>query len=165
MVSFLQLRRSNLIAMKVLSLSRFAAAAIGLTSSQVASAADLARPLPPAPIYIPPAPILYIWTGCYAGGNIGGAWPHVEVDNVSTGGNALASNSGVAGGGQVGCDYQTGGWVFGIRNMFDATSLINNDTADSRTLLVRCADGSRRLSRGTKRYSMCRVVRRGRIQR
>ena len=25
----------------------------------------------------------------------------------------------IAGGGQIGCDYQTGVWVFGIRNMFD----------------------------------------------
>jgi outer membrane immunogenic protein len=138
-VSFLQLGQPNIVAMKALrlcvyamfrncSLSLFAAAAIGLTSSQIASAADLARPLPPAPVYIPPAPIPYIWTGCYVGGNAGGAWSHVEFDNVSTGGNASASNSGVAGGGQVGCDYQTGGWVFGIRNMFDATSrLIQSD--------------------------------------
>jgi outer membrane immunogenic protein len=128
--------------MRTRSLSLFAAAAIGLTSNQVASAADLARPLPPVPVYIPPAPIPYIWTGCYVGGNIGGAWSNIEVNNVSTGGTASANNSGVAGGGQVGCDYQTGGWVFGIRNMFDATSLSNNGrfstvpftgTADSRT--------------------------------
>jgi outer membrane immunogenic protein len=76
------------------SLSPFAGAAIGLTSSQVALAADLARPLPPAPVYIPPAPIPYIWTGCYVGGNIGGARSNVEVNNVSTGGTASASNSG-----------------------------------------------------------------------
>jgi outer membrane immunogenic protein len=124
------------------SLSLFAAATIGLTSSQVALAADLARPLPPAPAYTPPEPIPYIWTGCYVGGNIGGIWSNVELNNISTAGTASASNSGVAGGGQIGCDYQTGGWVFGIRNMFDATSLSNNGrfstvsfsgTADSRT--------------------------------
>jgi outer membrane immunogenic protein len=33
------------------------------------------------------------------------------------------SNSGVAGGGQIGCDYQWNAWVFGFRNMFDGTSL------------------------------------------
>jgi hypothetical protein len=33
------------------------------------------------------------------------------------------SNSGFAGGGQIGCDYQWNAWVFGFRNMFDGTSL------------------------------------------
>ena len=33
-------------------------------------------------------------------------------------------NSGFAGGGQIGCDYQfSGGWVIGFRNMFDGTSV------------------------------------------
>ena len=127
--------------MRKCSLMVLAATAIGLVTSH-ASAADLARRPPPPPAYVPPAPIPYIWTGCYGGGNIGGAWSNVEVDNVSTGGTASASNSGFAGGGQVGCDYQTGAWVFGIRNMLDATSLSNNatfstipfsGTADSRT--------------------------------
>jgi outer membrane immunogenic protein len=118
-----------------------AATAIGLIASQVASAADLAiRPPPPA--YIPPAPLPYVWTGCYGGGNIGGAWSNIEVDNVSTGGTVSADNSGVAGGGQVGCDYQWGAWVFGLRDMLDATGLSHSATfstipfagsADSRT--------------------------------
>jgi len=129
--------------MRKRSLALLAAAVLGLTSSQVASAADLARRAPPpAPAYVPPAPIPYIWTGCYVGGNIGGAWANIEVNNVSTGGNVSESNSGVAGGGQIGCDYQAGAWVVGFRNMFDATSLSKNvnfstipftGTADSRT--------------------------------
>jgi outer membrane immunogenic protein len=110
------------------SLTLLALVAIGLTAGQVASAADLGRPPPPAPVYIPPAPVPYLWTGCYVGGNIGGAWSNVEVNNVATGGTVSASNSGVAGGGQVGCDYQAGAWVFGIRNMFDATSLSGSGT-------------------------------------
>ena len=107
------------------------AAAIGLTASQVASAADLGRPLPPAPIYIPPAPVPYLWTGCYVGGNVAGAWSNVEVSNVATSGTASASNSGVAGGGQIGCDYQAGAWVVGVRNMFDGTSLSGSGTLSS----------------------------------
>ena len=127
--------------MRKCGLMLIAVTAIGLIANH-ASAADLARRPPPPPAYVPPAPIPYIWTGCYVGGNIGGAWSNVEIDSVSTGGSASASNSGVAGGGQVGCDYQTGAWVFGIRNMLDATSLSNNatfstipfsGTADSRT--------------------------------
>jgi hypothetical protein len=58
------------------------------------------------------------WTGCYLGGNIGGAWANVEVSDVPTGVTASRSNSGFAGGGQIGCDYQMGAWVIGIRNMF-----------------------------------------------
>jgi outer membrane immunogenic protein len=127
--------------MRKCALTLLASAAIGLIANH-ASAADLsvARRAPP-PAYVPPAPIPYIWTGCYVGGNVGGAWSNVEIDS-STGGSASASNSGFAGGGQVGCDYQWGTWVFGVRNMLDATSLSNNatfstipfsGTADSRT--------------------------------
>jgi len=105
-------------------LTLFAATAIGLTASQVVSAADLARRAPPpAPAYVPPAPPPYLWTGCYVGGNVGGAWSNFEVTDVATGGTVSTSNSGFAGGGQIGCDYQWNAWVFGFRNMFDGTSL------------------------------------------
>ncbi|MFZ2078204.1 MAG: outer membrane beta-barrel protein [Xanthobacteraceae bacterium] len=59
------------------------------------------------------------WTGCYLGADIGGGWANLDVSNVSTGGSVSESNSSVVGGGQVGCDYQAGAWVFGIRDMFD----------------------------------------------
>ena len=106
------------------------AAAIGLTASQGVLAADLGRRVPaPAPAYVPP-PVQYLWTGCYVGGNVGGAWTHVEVTDLNTGGTASGSNSGFAGGGQVGCDYQAGAWVFGLRNMLDATSLSSSRAFD-----------------------------------
>jgi outer membrane immunogenic protein len=119
-----------------------AAAAIDLTASQRALAADIGRG-PPPPVYVPPVlPVpLPNWTGCYVGGNIGGAWSNVDLSGVS-GVNFSASNGGVAGGGQIGCDYQWGAWVAGIRNMLDATSLSSNTnvsavpftgTVDSRT--------------------------------
>jgi outer membrane immunogenic protein len=106
-----------------------AAVVIDLTASQRALAADIARPpryAPPA--YVAPvAPVLTPpWIGCYVGGNIGGAWSNVDLSGVS-GVNFSASNGGVAGGGQIGCDYQWGAWVAGIRNMLDATSL-SSDT-------------------------------------
>ena len=51
-----------------------AAAAVVLAASQFASAADLGRRAPPpAPAYVQPAPPPYLWTGCYVGGNVGGA--------------------------------------------------------------------------------------------
>jgi len=101
------------------------AAAIGLAASQ-ASAADLPRK---APVYAPPPPPQLTWTGCYLGANVGAAWASVDVDNVTTGGSiSRTSNTGFAGGGQIGCDYQMGAWVFGIRNMFDGTSINGSRT-------------------------------------
>jgi outer membrane immunogenic protein len=108
------------------------AAAIGLAASQ-ASAADLPRK---APAYIPPAPPPITWTGCYIGGNIGGAFGHASA--TGPGGTVSADGSGFAGGGQIGCDYQFGGgFVIGFRNMFDATS--NNR---DRTFAVTTAAGT-----------------------
>ena len=102
------------------------AAAIGLAATQ-ASAADLPRK---APAYVPPAPPPITWTGCYIGANVGGIFGHAKADFGF--GELSTNNSGFAGGGQIGCDYQfTGGWVIGIRNMFDGTSLHRD-----RTILV-----------------------------
>jgi outer membrane immunogenic protein len=107
-----------------------AAVVVDLTASQRALAADIAGG--PHPVYVPPAPpapaVLipsWSWTGCYVGGNIGGAWSSVDLFGVS-GANFSATNSGFAGGGQIGCDYQWNQyWVVGIRDMLDATSLSN----------------------------------------
>jgi outer membrane immunogenic protein len=120
------------------SLMVFAAGLIGVTATQVTLAADLGARIypPPPPAYLPPAPIPYLWTGCYIGGNVGGAWSRIDLTD---GVNFSATNSGFAGGGQIGCDYQSGAWVVGLRDMLDATSLSNTTTfatigtADSRT--------------------------------
>src|SRR5262249_10909831 len=95
------------------------AAAFGLAANQ-ASAADLPRK---APAYIPPAPPPVTWSGCYIGANIGGIF--TNGDATFAGVEVSRDNSGFAGGGQIGCDYQfTGtGWVIGFRNMFDGTSV------------------------------------------
>jgi len=102
------------------------AASLAIGLSQFASAADMARPAYKAPMP-PPAPI-YNWTGCYIGGNIGGAWGNVDVTDVNTGATVSPNNSGFAGGVQVGCDYQMSQWVIGIRNIFDGTSISNGST-------------------------------------
>ena len=73
-----------------------------------ASAADL----PPAPGYAkaPIAPA-YNWTGCYVGGHAGGGIIATSFVNTTSstdgGGGALA-------GGQGGCNYQAGQFVFGV---------------------------------------------------
>jgi outer membrane immunogenic protein len=100
------------------------AAAFGLAASQV-SAADLPRK---APAYVPPAPPPITWTGCYVGANVGGIFS--SGDATFDGVEVSRSNSGFAGGGQIGCDYQFAGtgWVIGFRNMFDGTSLNRSRT-------------------------------------
>ena len=108
-------------------LTVLAAAAVALTAT-IASAADLPRK---APAYVPPPPPPPTWTGCYLGANLG--WIGGRVNSDFNGGNGIigttfndnsSTQSGFAGGGQIGCDYQwAGGWVIGFRNMFDGTSL------------------------------------------
>ena len=68
-----------------------------------AAAADLPRG--PAPYYPPPASV-YNWTGPYAGLNLGYEWGKVTNSGIDP--------SGIAGGGQIGYNWQTGNWVLGI---------------------------------------------------
>src|SRR4051812_11460111 len=87
-----------------------------------ALAADLpVRPAPPvykAPVVAPPG---WSWTGCYIGGNVGGAWIDKDYSLTTTGadrGNHRAD--GIIAGAQVGCDYQfNGNWVIGIQGDYD----------------------------------------------
>jgi outer membrane immunogenic protein len=86
-------------------------------------AADMAVKTRPAPPVIPPP--VYSWTGCYLGGNVGGAWQHNStfdaVDVIDGGGD---HGNSVIGGAQVGCDYQfTSNWVIGIQGMLDWTDI------------------------------------------
>ena len=95
-------------------LSTIVAAGLVLGTAQVASAADMGRPVYKAA----PAPVMmgYNWSGFYAGVHGGYAWG--EQDNVLTalgvGGNL--KQDGWFGGGQIGWNYQGAGspWVFGV---------------------------------------------------
>jgi outer membrane immunogenic protein len=117
------------------------AATVALAAGQ-ASAADLRFPPPTSayPGYLPSAylpPALPQWSGCYAGLNVGGAWANIDVSSV-VGGTLTANPAGVAGGGQIGCDIQFDQWVFGVRDMLDATDLRSsanflNGSVNSRT--------------------------------
>ena len=102
--------------MKRILLATVTIAALG---SANALAADMGqRPVYKAPVMMAPAPT---WTGCYFGGNIGGAFGDASLSGP--GGTVSTDGSCFAGGGQIGCDYQfSGGWVVGIRTMFDGTS-------------------------------------------
>ena len=98
-------------------------ASIGLGA--VANAADL--PVK-APIYKAP-PVVSNWTGWYAGVHAGwvtqhncntmvarGLWPAfpVDADIMNSTGTGCADGPGFIGGGQVGANYQIGGWLWGI---------------------------------------------------
>ena len=97
--------------MKRLFLGSVALVALGL-GAPAAFAAE--RPVP-APAYAPPPPPAYTWNGCYVGASAGttnGQSQHFDGAGVPiTNGFDL---SGFIGGGQLGCNWQWGAWVFGI---------------------------------------------------
>jgi len=74
-------------------------------ASGAAVAADLSRG--PAPYYANPAPGgIYNWNGAYAGLNLGYEWGKVT--------NTVIEPAGLAGGGQVGYNWQSGQLVLGV---------------------------------------------------
>jgi outer membrane immunogenic protein len=122
-----------------------ALAAVAVVLGDPAMAADLSlNPLiyRPLPRVVVPA----YWTSCYVGGNVGGI---VENDSPNIGvvdptGFATAAlaagvipttfshgRANVIGGGQLGCNYQVGSWVFGIETDFDATRLDRDETINT----------------------------------
>ncbi len=81
--------------------------AITLAAMAAVSGAAVAADLPargPTPYYSQPASY-YNWSGLYAGVNAGYEWGHVTSSSIDP--------SGIAGGGQVGYNFQTGQFVFG----------------------------------------------------
>jgi outer membrane immunogenic protein len=105
--------------MKRILLATVAMTALGSASALAADLPQRPEPAYKAPVMVP-APVA-TWTGCYVGGNIGGAW----ANGSASGGGAEVSTTGSSfvGGGQVGCDYEFGGgFVIGARDMFDGTS-------------------------------------------
>jgi outer membrane immunogenic protein len=100
-------------------------AVIGLTG--LAGAADLYVKAPP-PVYIP------TWTGCYIGGHAGygmttssSSYDVLGFDTEGTGSFGQSfDNRGFAGGGQGGCQLQTGTFLWGIEG--DWTSFNNSSS-------------------------------------
>ncbi len=79
-----------------------------------AFAADLPREKGP-PVYAPPPPPAFSWTGVYIGGQVGYDWgtTHYTDETFGVGIGGL-SQSGVVGGGHVGYNYELGGLGFGF---------------------------------------------------
>lgn len=94
--------------------------------AHVASAADLPRK---APAYTPTLPPAFSWTGCYVGANVGGGWQKNKAHDPNPGFDTFdlgsGTDTGIVGGGQIGCDYQFAGtgFVVGAQGMFDGTGI------------------------------------------
>jgi outer membrane immunogenic protein len=83
---------------------------VATATGGAATAADLPRG--PAPYY-PPQTSVYNWTGPYAGLNLGYEWGKVTDSNLEPGG--------IAGGGQLGYNWQTGQFVLGVETDIQAS--------------------------------------------
>jgi outer membrane immunogenic protein len=81
--------------------------AVAAASLAVATGAAHAADIPrgPSPYYSSPAPAGYNWSGVYAGVNAGYEWGSVSNSNVNP--------NGLAGGAQIGYNWQYGQFVFG----------------------------------------------------
>lgn len=97
--------------MKIKLLTALAGAA-GIAWIQVASAADM--PVK-APVRAAAAVVATNWSGMYVGAHVGYGWSDVEwtYDGFSSPNN-LFDGGGLIAGGQVGWNYQTGMWIWGI---------------------------------------------------
>jgi outer membrane immunogenic protein len=101
------------------------AAVSTIALTQFASAADLPvkGPVYKAPVVAP----IYNWTGFYLGLNAGGSWGRQDNTLVTVpGGTTVFSNSdqlnGFIGGGQIGYNWQTDHWVFGVEADFQGSA-------------------------------------------
>jgi opacity protein-like surface antigen len=110
---------------------------MGVGFAHGALAADL--PVRAAPVYQAPMVVAPTWTGLYVGAN--GGWGWASNFNASstftdpTGGGVVispaASNLNATGavfGGQLGYNWQTGNWVWGVEGDFDGSNInkLNN---------------------------------------
>jgi opacity protein-like surface antigen len=90
-----------------------------------------AADLPPAP-QLPPLEAQPVWTGFYAGLNVGGAFGSSR-NAFSITGFGLPTFStplqGVVGGGEAGYNWQTGPWVLGLEANFEGSGLSGSRNA------------------------------------
>src|SRR6516165_7204156 len=112
--------------MRRYSLILLATAAVTLTAIQLASAADMGRPPPPA--YVPPPAPVFSWTGFFIGGNLGVAWTQGNVSDSFGNSFSNSQKAVFAGGGQVGANYQFNWLVVGVEADFDWLANNSNST-------------------------------------
>jgi outer membrane immunogenic protein len=85
-------------------------------------------------VYAPPRPVaapFATWTGCFLGPNMGiAASRRALVATSGTSFSASTAEQALAGGMQMGCDYQIGPWVLGVQGMFDGTGIRGGASVD-----------------------------------
>ena len=109
------------------------ASAICVVTGSVAFAADLPRKAPRS-TYFAPSPIA-TWSGFYGGLNFGYGWARTDVTVLGVSGTTRPQ--GVLGGAQVGYNFQTGAFVFGVEGDFQFTDQRSNDAFGITGLTVR----------------------------
>lgn len=112
---------------------RFVVALLSATvlSVTAAQAADMPTK---APVYTPPPPIVYNWTGFYIGINGGGGWAqsnHTDTAGITTGNFNL---SGGLIGGTIGYNWQMNNFVLGLEADWDWANI-------SGSTITNCAVG------------------------
>src|SRR5262245_42686196 len=113
--------------MKRIALLTSAVLGIGLAHS--ALAADL--PVRAAPAHVAPFAVAPTWTGFYLGFNGGWGWTNGNNSNLTltgpfapfTVGTGNSNANSPVFGGQLGYNYQTGNWVWGIEGDIDGTNI------------------------------------------
>jgi len=113
--------------MKMLRLFRAAALVLAtLVISGIARAADLGRPPPPQPVFVPPP--VFNWTGFYIGGNVGVAWTQGDLSDSFGNSFSNAQTAVFTGGGQIGGNFQINWLVVGVEADFDWLANNNNSS-------------------------------------
>jgi outer membrane immunogenic protein len=104
---------------------------LGSVALIVMSAPVLAADMP---VKVKPLPPAWSWTGCYVGLNVGYGWGRFRKSDinqyVTATGAFFASHpdfdfdgDGAVGGGQIGCNWQYGQWVWGLETDLQVTSM------------------------------------------
>jgi outer membrane immunogenic protein len=108
----------------------------GIAAAAFCGVPALAADLPTkAPVYRPAPVELFNWTGCYIGGNLGGAWKSFRSEDTDGFVQVNHTGSGFVGGGQIGCDYQfNNNWVIGIQGMWDGSAVRGSHNITLNTL-------------------------------
>jgi outer membrane immunogenic protein len=100
------------------------ASALVCAAGGTAFAADLPNTKAP-PVYAPPPPPAFTWSGLYIGGQVGYQWGNTSPTLFTAGGPVglpSSSESGIVGGGHVGYNFQFSQFVFGVEGDVDGAS-------------------------------------------
>jgi outer membrane immunogenic protein len=119
------------------SVLRGAVALAAVAAIGPALAADL-------PVMLGKAPIdpYFNWTGFYVGGNIGGSFGYSDTTLTLGGGSVTPSSNmnGVIGGAQMGFNWQTGSWIWGLETDFQgSTQSASGDGSRTENFVTYCA--------------------------